>query len=40
MLQWLNTYLFYIKVDGELQELGLKWLGKSQNQNLRDLPTF
>lgn len=40
LLQWLNTYLFYIKVDGELQELGLKWLGKSQNQNLRDLPTF
>ena len=40
LLQWLNTYLFYIKVDGELQQLGLKWLGKSQNQNLRELPTF
>ena len=38
LLQWLNTYLFYIKIDGELQALGLKWLGKSQAENLRGLP--
>lgn len=40
LLQWLNTYLFYIKIDGELQQLGLTWLGKSQAENLRSLPTF
>jgi polar amino acid transport system substrate-binding protein len=40
LLQWLNTYLFYIKVDGELQQLGLKWLGKSQAANLQGLPPF
>ena len=40
LLQWLNTYLFYIKIDGELQQLGLKWLGKSQADNLRALPSF
>lgn len=40
LLQWLNTYLFYIKIDGELQQLGLKWLGKTQEENLRSLPSF
>lgn len=36
LLQWLNTYIFFIRTDGELQGLHRKWLG----EDMGTLPSF
>ena len=36
LLQWLNTYIFFIRTDGELQGLHRKWLG----EDMGTLPNF
>jgi polar amino acid transport system substrate-binding protein len=28
MLQWLNSFIFFNKVNGELNKLHVKWLGR------------
>ena len=34
--QWLNNTIYYIKLNGELDEIARKWIGSS----LPELPTF
>ncbi|MGB6102639.1 MAG: transporter substrate-binding domain-containing protein [Pusillimonas sp.] len=36
LLQWTNTFIYYIKNNGELDAITQKWLGEP----LQDLPTF
>ncbi len=36
LLRWMNTFIFYIKQDGELNAINQKWLGKP----LPNLPTL
>ena len=35
-LQWLNTFVFYHKMNGDLNKLYIKWLG----EDMPDLPSF
>lgn len=36
LLHWLNTFIYYVKNDGTLNDLSMKW----RNKPLQDLPTF
>ena len=36
LLHWLNTFIYYVKNDGTLNELSMKW----RNRPLQELPTF
>jgi polar amino acid transport system substrate-binding protein len=36
LLQWLNNWIYYVKVNGELDEIARRWVGSP----LPDLPTF
>jgi polar amino acid transport system substrate-binding protein len=36
LLQWVNTFVYFVKNDGTLNNLSMKW----RNQPMMDLPTF
>jgi polar amino acid transport system substrate-binding protein len=36
LLRWLDTFIFYSKMNGKLEELHQKWMGES----MADLPSF